>query len=216
MSSFSGRFLAALGFLCTRIGLAVSGAEADEATAPTLTAGTGAPSASEANGSRYYRTNGQEYRRIGGAWEAVDSSTSGTLVGDAVAERTSAAGVTVDGALIKDGGVTLAYLNGTPGASTAAAGTTTSDAGVLPAGTALVYPTTGADDTKGVRLHASDKVAGRMVLIGNVSNKILKVYPPSGGTINGAAADAAFSSNSGKGVILVCLSASGSGTWLAW
>jgi predicted RecA/RadA family phage recombinase len=102
------------------------------------------------------------------------------------------------------------------GASTAADGTTTADAGVLPAATARVYPTTAADDTKGVRVHADDKVTGRTILIGNgVSNKILKVYAPSGGTINGAAADAAFSSASGKGVIMHCLS-SGSNTWLAW
>lgn len=102
------------------------------------------------------------------------------------------------------------------GASTAAAGTTTSDAGALPAGTASVYPTTGADDTKGVVIDVADKVTGRMLFIGNgVSNKILKVYPPSGGTINGASADAAFSSASGKGVVIICLS-SGSNTWLAF
>lgn len=102
------------------------------------------------------------------------------------------------------------------GASTAAAGSVTGDAGVLPAGKAVVYPTTAADDTKGVRVHASDKVTGRFIFVGNgVSNKILKVYPPTGGTINGAAADAAFSSASGKGVILVCLSQSAN-TWLAW
>lgn len=103
-----------------------------------------------------------------------------------------------------------------PGASTAAAGTTTADAGELPASTSSIYPTTAADDTKGVRVNAKDKVGGRTVLIGNgVSNKILKVYAPSGGTINGAAADAAFSSVSGKGVIIACLSAE-SNTWLAW
>jgi len=130
---------------------------------------------------------------------------------DVIAEDTSGAGVTIDGLLIKDGG-----LNVTPGASTAAAGSATGDAGVLPAGTSSVYPTTAADDTKGVRVHASDKVTGRMLFVGNgVSNKILKVYPPTGGTINGAAADAAFSSDSGKGVVLVCLS-SVSNTWLAW
>lgn len=135
-----------------------------------------------------------------------------SLAVDTITESTSAAGVTVDGVLIKDGGLTVAA-----GASTAAAGTTTADAGVLPAGTSSVYPTTAADDTKGVRIHATDKVAGRMLFIGNgVSNKILKVYPASGGTINGAAADAAFSSVSGGGVIVVCLSASGAGSWLAW
>lgn len=102
------------------------------------------------------------------------------------------------------------------GASTAAAGTTTADAGALPAGTARVYPTTAADDTKGVIISATDNVTGRQLNITNgVSNKILKVYPPTGGTINGAAANAAFSSASGKGVIAVCVSGSGN-TWAAW
>lgn len=109
-----------------------------------------------------------------------------------------------------------AVLTLPPGASTAAAGTTTADAGVLPAGTASVYPTTAADDTKGVRVHATDKVTGRTIFIGNgVSNKILKVYAPSGGAINGASADAAFSSASGKGVVIHCLDSTAN-TWLAW
>jgi hypothetical protein len=94
------------------------------------------------------------------------------------------------------------------GASTAAAGSATGDAGVLPAGTAAVYPTTAADGTKGVRISASDEVTGRKLYIANgVSNAILKVYPPTGGTINGAAANAAFSSASGKGVVAVCVDA---------
>lgn len=106
--------------------------------------------------------------------------------------------------------------NVTAGASTAAAGSTTADAGVLPAGTQAVYPTTAADGTKGVRMHASDKVTGRLVHIGNgVSNQVLKVYPASGGTINGAAADAAYSGGSGKGVIMYCLDSTAN-TWLAW
>lgn len=100
------------------------------------------------------------------------------------------------------------------GASTAAAGSTTADAGALPAGTANVYPTTAADGTKGVVLNAADRVTGRRIFIGNgVSNAILKVYPPSGGTVNGASADAAFSSVSGKGVVAICLSGSAN-TWL--
>jgi anti-sigma factor RsiW len=103
-----------------------------------------------------------------------------------------------------------------PGASTAAAGTTTADATALPSGTSSTYPVTGADDTKGVRIAATDKVTGKILFIGNlVSNKILNVYAPSGGTINGAAADAAFASASGKGVIIQCLSGSGN-TWMAW
>jgi len=101
------------------------------------------------------------------------------------------------------------------GASTAAAGSTVADAGALPAGTATIYPTSAADDTKGVVLNAADKVTGRVLFIGNgVSNKVLKVYGPSGAVINGASADVAFSSASGKGVLIVCLSGAGN-TWLA-
>jgi predicted RecA/RadA family phage recombinase len=107
-------------------------------------------------------------------------------------------------------------ITGSIGASTAAAGSTYADAGALPAATASVYPTTAADDATGVIVHANDKVTGRMLFIGNgVANKILKVYGPSGATINGGNANAAFSSVSGKGAIMVCLS-SGANTWLAW
>lgn len=108
------------------------------------------------------------------------------------------------------------FMTASIGASTAAAGTTTADAGVLPAATATTYPTTAANGTTGVRINAADKVTGRVLFIGNnVSNQILKVYGPSGATINGAAGDAAFSSVSGKGVIIQCTS-SGANTWLAW
>ena len=73
-----------------------------------------------------------------------------------------------------------------------------------------------ADDTVGVTINAADKVTGRAILIGNkVSNKILKVYPPAGGTINGAAANVAFSTVSGKGAIVCCLDAT-TNAWLAW
>ncbi len=106
-------------------------------------------------------------------------------------------------------------LTSAVGASTAGLGTNSGTAAALPAGTALIYPTTAADDTVGVIISTADKVTGRMLFIGNgVSNKILKIYPPSGGTINGAAGDAAFSTGSGKGAWVVCLS-SGGNTWLA-
>lgn len=105
---------------------------------------------------------------------------------------------------------------GTIGASTAAAGSSTSDAGALPAGTASTYPVTAADDTKGVKIDIADQVTGRLLFIGNlVSNKILKIYGPTGAVINGGSADAAYSSASGKGIIIRCLSGSGN-TWLAW
>ncbi len=99
------------------------------------------------------------------------------------------------------------------GASTAALGSDSTGAAVLPSATGSFYPTTAADDTKGVRINAADRVDGKMLFIGNgVANKILKVYPPTGGTINGGVADAAYSSSSGRGVHLICLSSS-SNTW---
>ena len=119
----------------------------------------------------------------------------------------AADGVLLGGHIVHAGMITPA------GASTAAAGSTTADAGVLPSATGSFYPTTAADGIKGVRIAASDRVDGKMLFIGNgVSNQILKVYPPTGGTINGAAADAAFSTASGKGAILICVSSSGN-TW---
>ena len=113
-------------------------------------------------------------------------------------------------------GITVQRIALTVGASTAAAGTTVADAGALPAGTGGIYPTSAADDTKGVVVNVADQVTGRVLLIGNgVSNKILKVYGPTGAVINGAAANAAFLSVSGAGVTMVCLSGTGN-TWLAW
>ena len=120
-----------------------------------------------------------------------------------------------DGVLL-GGHIVHAGIINPAGVSTAAAGTTTADAGVLPSATGSVYPTTAADGNNGVRIAASDRVDGKMVFVGNgVSTAILKVYPPTGGTINGAVADAAFSSASGKGAILICLSSSGN-TWLGF
>jgi predicted RecA/RadA family phage recombinase len=102
-----------------------------------------------------------------------------------------------------------------PGASTAAAGSDTTNAGVLPAATSRFYLTSAADGTKGVRINAADQVTGRELFIHNgVSNAILKVYGPSGAAINGAAADAAFSSASGKGVWIKCINATAN-TWAA-
>jgi len=115
-----------------------------------------------------------------------------------------------------DGGTTWTALANTVlsvGASTAAAGTTTANAGVLPAATGNLYRTSAADDITGVRVHADDRVTGRTLYVANgVSNKILNVYPPTGGTINGAAANAAYPSVSGRGLVLVCLDGAAN-TW---
>ena len=120
-----------------------------------------------------------------------------------------------DGTLL-GGHIQHAGMINPPGASTAALGSTTSDAATLPAGTSSVYPTTGANGTVGVKINGADKIGGKVLFIGNgVSASTLKIYPPSGGTINGAAVDAAFVTASGKGAVIICLSAS-SNTWLGF
>jgi len=101
------------------------------------------------------------------------------------------------------------------GASTAAFGTTSVDATVLPAATAAVYPTTAANATTGVRIHVSDLVTGRLLHIGNSSAAVLKVYAPTGGAINGLAVDAAVLSVTSKGIILICTSSTAN-TWVAF
>lgn len=102
------------------------------------------------------------------------------------------------------------------GASTIALGTNSATAAALPAATGGIYPVTAADDAVGVRIDVADKVLNRRLLIGNlVFNKILKIYPPTGGTINGASADAAFPTLSGQSATLVCTNAT-TNAWLAF
>lgn len=98
-------------------------------------------------------------------------------------------------------------------ASVAAAGSAANDATALVGGCA-VYPVSAADDTKGVIMHQHDAVTGNKIeIVNSVSNKILKVYPPTSGTINGAAANVAVSSVSGKGLTLRCIAGGVGGTW---
>jgi len=180
--------------------LGIAGLPAATGTAGAVVVAGGAGTADDANGGAVTVNGGN----------ANGSGTDGAVnVGAANTSQVNLAAASIPPAIVGP-------LNRTPGASTAAAGSTYADAGALPAGTAGVYPTTAADDTKGVIVNAADKVTGRMLFIGNgVANKILKVYGPSGATINGGSANAAFSSASGKGVILVCLDAAAT-TWLAW
>lgn len=119
--SFASRFVDNLGFAYRKIALLITDDESDDASAPTLTAGSAAPSASENTGSLYIRTStGALYRRVGGAWETVIGA-AGTLTADTISELTSAAGVTIDGLLLKDGFVAAADNQGVKFGNTAAA-----------------------------------------------------------------------------------------------
>jgi hypothetical protein len=74
--------------------------------------------------------------------------------------------------------------------------------------------TTVATDNDSVLLPV-DRVVGDAVFIFNLdSAQDIKVYPPSGGTINGASANAALVVGQTQGVIALCASDDGL-TWLA-
>jgi hypothetical protein len=55
------------------LGIRSTATQAD-ASVPTITSGSGAPSASEVDGSLYLRTNGAVYNRIGSAWELMGAA----------------------------------------------------------------------------------------------------------------------------------------------
>ena len=78
MSAGPIRFRSAVGAAFRKLTIWTAPSEEKIATSPTLTSGSGAPSATEPNGSVYLRTNGAAtttlYARISGAWVAVTAS----------------------------------------------------------------------------------------------------------------------------------------------
>jgi hypothetical protein len=106
------RFLDAAGHAIRKVTVWTSGDEVDVATSPVILSGSGVPGATVPNGSIYLRTNGDAYIRTGDAWVTTELAPgdfgAGPLLVDVIDESTGAAGVTVDGVLIKDGGVILA------------------------------------------------------------------------------------------------------------
>lgn len=135
------------------------------------------------------------------------SGSSGSCTGNAA----TATNATTAAAVVGSVSVTTTELH-TPGSITNAAGTDSATAAVMPAGVSAQI-VNGADDTKGVRIDAADAVTNlTMDVWNNVANKILKIYPPTGHQINGAAVDAAFSTASGAGARLFYY---GGGFWMA-
>lgn len=92
------------------------------------------------------------------------------------------------------------------------AGTTTADATVVSQGSGNIttLDISGASNS-GVRLSAGSQ-KGSMVVYNVSGANTVKLYPPTGGTLNGAAADAAVSVVTLKGGVLVCTSTDGL-TW---
>jgi len=114
MPSFLRRFLgeSSGALLVRKLGIALSSDFADDASAPTIDAGAGAPDDADGapDGSVWLRNDGTSattiYAKASGAYSAVsaDASDFGDtgIATDVVAESTSAAGVTVDGLRIQD------------------------------------------------------------------------------------------------------------------
>lgn len=90
-------------------------------------------------------------------------------------------------------------------AAAVAAGSTTTDALVLGISNA-VFVVTAADGAKGVRLTAIATDAEVKVI--NNAAAVLKIYPPTGGTINGGSADASISVSANRTALLHQISAS--------
>ncbi len=89
------RFRDAVGAAFRKLTIWTAATEATVATSPTITSGSGAPSASEPNGSVYLRTNGSSastlYVRAGGAWVPTSPATflSAEITGDGTAQSTA-------------------------------------------------------------------------------------------------------------------------------
>ena len=119
-------------------------------------------------------------------------------VGVAFSDPELVAGTTITGATISGGTITgatsvsAADITTTGGlylksATVAATGSTQADAASVSDGFTLV---SAADATKGVKLPAA--VAGRVVILKNNANAVLKVWPASGDAVNAIAADSNY------------------------
>lgn len=105
------------GALIQKLGIALSSDYSDDASAPIISAGSGAPDDSDGapDGSVWLRNDGTSattlYAKASSAYSAVSADASdfgdAGIQTDVVAESTSAAGVTVDSVLLKDGSVTV-------------------------------------------------------------------------------------------------------------
>jgi hypothetical protein len=95
MSAGPLRFRSAVGAAFRKLTIWTAPSEEKIATSPTLTSGSGAPSATEPNGSVYLRTNGSSastlYVRVSGAWVPTSPATflSAEITGNGSAQSTA-------------------------------------------------------------------------------------------------------------------------------
>ena len=113
-------------------------------------------------------------------------------VGVAYSDPELVSGTTITGATISGGTVSGTTVTATgdlyvASATVAATGSTQADAAQLTGGFTLV---SAADATKGVKL--PEAVAGRVVIIKNGANAVLKVWPSTGDAVNAIAANSNY------------------------
>ena len=95
MSAGPIRFRSAVGAAFRKLTIWTAPSEEKIATSPTITSGSGAPSATEPNGSVYLRTNGSSastlYVRVSSAWVPTSPATflSAEITGDGSAQSTA-------------------------------------------------------------------------------------------------------------------------------
>ena len=113
-------------------------------------------------------------------------------VGVAYSDPELVSGTTITGATISGGPVSGTTVTAAgdlyvASATVAATGSTQANAAQLAGGFTLV---SAADATKGVKL--PEAVAGRVVIIKNGANAVLKVWPSTGDAVNAIAADSNY------------------------
>lgn len=174
--------------------------------------GDSAPDVSPSGGARLWYDRANNALKVslnGAAYSSIADLVTGGVTATAAELNTlggvTAGAVSASKALVVDASKDLAgarFFN-TSGGSLAAAGNAQGNAGAVITENVGV---TGADGTKGVRLPTA--VAGMFIRVNNtVAGQNLKVYPASGGAIDAAAADAAYTLAGAKSALFFAVSA---------
>lgn len=140
----------------------------------------------------YWDDDGTEYG--GGATGAFTKTVSTNPFAGIALEAAGTTTADVDMLLRSIDGSVPGAIGPTPVATVVVGGTAQANANAVTVGWTLV---TGANDTAAIKLPTA--AAGLMCMVQNgVANKILKVFPNTSDTINGAAGDAVYNQTNGS------------------
>ena len=147
----------------------------------------------------YWDADGNPYGGTAGSGAATATKEDNTYLGICLGTTTAATSyVRVKRVIVPQKQVAPERV-----ATVAVGGTAQANANAIPTGFTLV---TGANDTAAIKLPAA--AAGLVCIVKNaVSNKILKVFPAVGDTINNAAANAVYNQTNGAFRVYVAYNA---------